>query len=444
MLEMKLGFLPFGRTTFDMEGASKALNESLDTLITMVSELIAPKDLLTTPEDVTQFLKDHTEMDAVLVQSTTFVDARFIVEVIENTDKPILLWGIREPRVNGTRLSLNSLTGVNNIANTLVNYKRKFRFLFGNPTEEQLKRELNSELKVLSVFKKMKNLKIGMLGEHPDGFFFSGADAEELAMVGPRLVNIDLQEAFKRAEKIEENEVAATLEGTKEKVTELEVIPQDSVMKFARFHTAINRYIKENEIDMVAVRCWPEFFNDYGAAACSTVSTLIENGVMASCEADIHGVLTMYMLHELAGSAPYLGDMVHIDEEKNSAVFWHCGAGAFSLARKDTGARAGVHPNRKIGFTLEFGLKKGEVTMCRLGPSENGYRMLVMKGEALDEPQQFFGTSVSVAFEKNIKDLLQDLIMAGFEPHYAFAYADIEKELNALADWLGVEVVNFK
>ncbi|MFP3489401.1 hypothetical protein R0K20_17565, partial [Staphylococcus sp. SIMBA_130] len=69
--------------------------------------------------------------------------------------------------------------------------------------------------------------------------------------------------------------------------------------------------------------------------------------------------------------------MVHVNEASNSVVFWHCGAGAYSLAHPDQGARPGVHPNRKIGFTMEFGLKPGRVTMFRVGYTPEGYRLLV-------------------------------------------------------------------
>src|SRR5699024_1086277 len=100
----------------------------------------------------------------------------------------------------------------------------------------------------------------------------------------------------------------------------------------------------------------PEFFNQLGAAACSTLSQFTEDGIVSACESDIHGSVSMYILQELSeGQPPYLGDLVHVNHESNSAVFWHCGAGAYSLARPQEGARAGVHPNRKLGFTMEFG-----------------------------------------------------------------------------------------
>lgn len=45
---------------------------------------------------------------------------------------------------------------------------------------------------------------------------------------------------------------------------------------------------------------------------------------------------------------------------------------------------------------MDFGLKAGKVTVLRLGKDKDGYRMFIYKGEALDEPQKFYGTSVTV------------------------------------------------
>lgn len=446
MLPIHVGFLALARPTFDIEAADRYFGQSKQLIRSLAETCTAPESLLLSPEDTAQFAKQAQSLkhgpDVLVVQTTTFVDARFIREIANATDLPIILWGVREPRVGGSRLSLNSMTGVNSSSNALAMAGRKFSLLFGNPTEETVARRLHSQLKALSVANRLKTLKIGLLGKQPDGFFFSDADPGMLAKLGPQVVELDLGEAFRRAADIPDEDVKRTIDSLDGKVGGLSNIPKEGVEKFARFDTALRQEIGRQGIGLVAVRCWPEFFNDYGAAACSTVSSLIDSGVMASCEADIHGVLTMYMQNELARSAPYLGDLVHIDEEKDSGVFWHCGAGAFSLAREDTGAVAGLHPNRKLGFTLEFGLKPGTVTINRLGPNPHRpgtYRMLIAGGTALDEPQKFWGTSVEVGFGQPVLPLFEKLMKSGFEPHYSLVYADIREEMGLLCDWLDIE-----
>jgi len=440
-------FLALGRASFDVEAARRYFEQSKIMLESVTERLTAPNDLLMSPEETAEFLKRSLadeSPDVLVVQTTTFVDARFIKEIMEISDLPVIMWGVREPNVNGTRLSLNSMTGLNNLCNYLAAKKRKFQFVFGNPNEQALIDDLKKHLKVLKVVKQLKQLKIGVLGRYPDGFFFSDADPGMLSSIGPQIVELDLEEAFRRAGEVSDREIAEVIREVGTKVKQLDRIPQEGVRKFAAFQTALTKELKRQGIGIVGIRCWPEFFSDFGAAACSTVSWLTDAGVMASCESDIHGAITMYIQHQFTQSAPYLGDMVHIDENKNSAVFWHCGAGAISLARKDTGVSAGVQPNRKLGFTLEFGLKAGQVSVHRLGPDphkQGKYRMLMLEGEALDEPQKFWGTTVEVGFGQPIVPLFKKLIKQGFEPHYSIVYGRIQEEMKILCEWLDIEPI---
>lgn len=82
-----------------------------------------------------------------------------------------------------------------------------------------------------------------------------------------------------------------------------------------------------------------------------------------------------------------------------------CGTAACSLAREDTGARADVHCNRKIGPTLDFGCKpEKQVTIFRIGKDgEGNFRFFIAKGEALDKPKQFNRTSVVVKTKTDAK-----------------------------------------
>ena len=78
-------------------------------------------------------------------------------------------------------------------------------------------------------------------------------------------------------------------------------------------------------------------------------------GIASSCEADTYGALSMWLGMHLTKQAAFFGDPVSLDEKENTIHFWHCGTAACTLARKDTGAVVGVHPNRKIGPAMDFG-----------------------------------------------------------------------------------------
>lgn len=443
-MKSKILYLPIGRKTFDIEMAEIQRKKSSEYLNQISENIIEPKNIITSPEELDGFLRT-IDADSVLVsiyQSVTFADGEFIQKTIGKVDVPVIVWSVREPSVGG-RLRLNSLTGGNSTSHFLRSEDHPYSFVFGNIEETQVQRKIQTKLSVLNVTQKLQKLKIGVVGEYPPGFFFSDTNEELLKeKIGPEIVSFDLYEAFEECIKLPKSKWKKMVDRAEEQVIGINR-NEETIKRFAQFTTHIDEKIKEENVTGLAVRCWPDFFNELGAAACSTLSQFTEDGIVSACESDIHGSISMFILRELAnGNAPYLGDMVHISEASNSAVFWHCGAGAYSLAHPNTGARAGIHPNRKLGFTMEFGLKPGTVTLFRLNyTKKDGYRLLVLRGQALNTPPRFNGTSVEVELETDVTDTLYNLMEEGFEPHYALVYADVVDEIIELGRQLNLKTI---
>ncbi|WP_152655214.1 L-fucose/L-arabinose isomerase family protein [Oceanobacillus sp. CFH 90083] len=465
----KLLYIPIGRKTFDLQAAEKQRDQSSKLLNTLADKVIEPDEIITSTEDLMDFLnnEDVSDVSYVVYQHATFADAAAVEDLIQVVKAPIIVWSVREPSVGG-RLRLNSLTGGNATSHHLKSAKHPYVFVLGNAEEQQVKERLTNHLngmqeekernlktintqievsadqksEVEKVVKDLQSIKIGVFGDHPPGFFFSGTNEEKLGeQLGVSVKYFDLNEAFEKCVELPREKWIGAVERAEKQVIGLNR-SDETVERFAQFTTYVKEKIDQEELTGTAVRCYPEFFNKLGAAACSTLSQFTEDGIVSACESDIHGAISMSILQQLSkGNAPYLGDMVHVNEERNSVVFWHCGAGAYSLANPKTGARPGVHPNRKLGFTMEFGLKPGRVTIFRVSYTPAGYRLLIMSGEALDTPQRFHGTSVEVELKTNVTDTLYDLMDEGFEPHYALVYADITDELVELGRQLNIETV---
>ncbi|PSL46887.1 L-fucose isomerase-like protein [Salsuginibacillus halophilus] len=430
MKEPAVLYIPVGRKTFDMEAAEAYWEETKVLLQEECPRLVQPEGILTSPEELETFLKSVAEeIGLIIYQSVTFADGEFIYTITQHSQAPVLVWSVREPSING-RLRLNSLTGGNSTSHVLQTARHPYSFVFGNPEEAHVRKTIRKTAGVQNVIAKLKQLNVGVIGEHQPGFYFSGTDEAYLQEeLGVNVEHIDLQAAFDASKELTEPEYAPLIEEADQHVIGLKR-DDHTVQRFAQFSSHVRSLVQDKDIHALAIRCWPEFFNELGAAACSTLSHFTEQGTVSACESDIHGSVSMFILQEISGgSAPYLGDMVHVNEASNSVVFWHCGAGAYSLAHPSQGAVPGVHPNRKLGFAMDFGLKPGKVTMFRLGYTPDGFRLLIMRGEALDTPKRFQGTSVEVALETDVTDTVQTLMEAGYEPHYGLVYEDVVDEL---------------
>ena len=439
----RVALAAFGRATFDLAQAAQALERSRTALAQLPLELVAASGLLTDPAAAAAFGAECAarQPDLVVCQFTTFVDGRLPLALAEAAPGPLLLWALREPGLPGERLALNSLTGANLAGHALARHGRFYRFVLGDPGEEALGRRVTGLAQAAAAATWLAAFRVLQVGAAPDGFTFSDPSPAALAASGLRIERLALEELFAAAAAVPAAVWAPLAAWAAARVAGLERLPPAQVEKFARLQAVVEAEVAARGASAVAVRCWPEFFTGFGAAACSFVSALGERGVAAACEADILGAVTMGLLSRLAGGPSYLGDLAALDRERDAAVFWHCGAGAFSLAAAP-GPRAGVHPNRGLGFTLEFGLRPGRVTIARLGEGAAGLRLLVGGGEVLDAPQRFLGTTATVRLDgQSAEAAARRLIEEGWEPHYALVYGDVREQLRDVAALLRMPVV---
>ena len=125
----------------------------------------------------------------------------------------------------------------------------------------------------------LKGLTIGVIGEHPPGFFFSGTDEEALQkQLGVTVKNFDLNKAFKECVKLPRERWEGAIEPAEQQVIGLNR-NEETVQRFAQFTTYVQEQIDAEDVSALAIRCWPDFFNELGAAACSTLSQFTEDGV---------------------------------------------------------------------------------------------------------------------------------------------------------------------
>lgn len=439
-------YVPVGAPTFHLETAGDQFEKSKALLSRLDQGFVLPDEMLLTMDKLCAFL-DRVHPDAIVFQNNTFANAAFITEVRRRFDCPILIWTLREPVIDGGRLRLNSLTGAYSAANAMANLgDESFSYIFGAPDEARTERAIAAFLAAGRVKKAMRSLRIAAVGHTPQGFGFGRALDTDLSRVfGAELVSIEVRELLDRAKAASEQESAAYLKKTEAATVGFDKTPERNRLDHARLYKAYSDYIRENGVGALASRCWPDLFTDFGTPVCAVLSLLGDDGVPAACESDIYGALSMWIGQQLSGAPAFFGDPVSLDEAENTLTFWHCGAAACSLARKDTGAVIGVHPNRKIGPAMDFGCEAcADVTVFRVGRKPDGsFRFFILEGEALDRPKQFTGTSIVVRTDNPCLDIVNRSVKAGFEPHFTVLKGRHAAALTALAAMLGIEVCQY-
>ena len=309
-----------------------------------------------------------------------------------------------------------------------------------------MKEKIAAFIAAVKLKKAFRALNLLQVGHTPPGFGFGrGMDAELAGVFGTNLISIEARELIEQAKTFSAQEVQTYLDDARGRITALDSIDAQNVLDFARLYKAYDEYVKQNNIGALSSRCWPDFFVEFGTPVCAVLAMLNDLGVPAACEADTYGALSMFACAFLTGKAVFFGDPVSLDENENTITFWHCGTAACSLAREDTGAQAGVHCNRKIGPTLEFGCKaEPKATIFRIGKDKDGkFRFFIAGGEVLDKPKQFLGTSLVVKTKGKSEEIVNASVKAGWEPHFVVAMDDIERALEELAGLLDIQVEKY-
>ncbi len=439
-------YIPAGVPTFHLDSAKEQFEASKALLSGIDGRFVMPKDMLLSIDALNAFL-ETVQPDLVVFQNLTFANSAYISAVMHRVSCPILLWTLREPVIDGGRLRLNSLTGAYSAANAMRAFGGcRFEYVFGAPDEERVRNEISSCVKAAELILSMRSLKISAVGHTPQGFGFGRAlDAELLSVFGVELDCVEARELISAAEGYSDADCAEYLSRSEKLMCGLEKTPEKNRLDYARLLRAYDEYVRSNNVGALASRCWPDFFTAFGTPVCAVLSVLNDLGIAAACEADIYGALSMWMGMQLSGEPVFFGDPVSLDEDENTLTFWHCGAAACKLARKDTGAVVGVHPNRKIGPAMDFGCEAfPEATVFRVGREPDGsFRFFILEGEALDKPKQFTGTSTVVKTDEPVRSIVERSVKAGFEPHYAVIKGRHSKTLTAAANMLGIPVYNY-
>ena len=381
--------------------------------------------------------------DLIVFQNLTFANAAYMGEVLRRFNCPIVLWTLREPVIDGGRLRLNSLTGAYSAANMLTAFGRSFSYVFGGAGEERVAHGLDAAVKAAKTLAQLRQLRIAAVGHTPQGFGFGRAlDGELLAKFGAELVCVEARELIQKARGYAGEDCMQYLEKSRAAMIGLDGTLSQNLKDYARLYRAYSEFVRQENIGAIASRCWPDFFTDFGTPVCAVLSMLNDEGIAAACEGDIYGALSIWMGVRLSGAPVFFGDPVSLNEEENSITFWHCGAAACALAREDTGARVGVHPNRKIGPVMDFGCRAfSQATIFRVGRKPNGsFRFFLLRGEALDRPKRFTGASIVVRTQVDCRQAVEKSVKAGMEPHFAVIQGDHTQALSTLAGMLGMEV----
>ncbi|MCC7446355.1 MAG: L-fucose/L-arabinose isomerase family protein [Anaerolineae bacterium] len=440
-----VAFVPLARITFDIPYATEKTHQLREQLQQAGLHLVGPNALITDLDSARQAAQTLAgqPLDLVIIVQATFADTSMVMTLTETLHAPVFLWAFPEPEVGG-RLRLNSLCGINLAAFALKQADRRYRYAYAEPDNEAAIHKVRTAAKAGQVLRILKQARIGVVGEHPAGFEPCAYDDQWLHdRFGVQVKPYDLQAMFARADAVAPDRVDERYAAVARKLSNLGELNTQSVRGTLSFYEAMRDTISADQLNAVAVRCWPETFVQRDCAICASSSMLSDECIPATCEADVNGTVTQLILQTLSGEPAFGTDLVAMDKKQGTVTFWHCGLAPLSMADPSSHPRGALHSNRQRPLLMEFPLKPGRATVARLTRSggNGGYRLVVGGGNMIHAPMSFTGTSGVFRFDTPVESVLDTIMTEGLDHHYSITYGNHVEALLMFADMARLPVV---
>jgi len=407
------------------------LEKELDVEVIESSQAVAQG-----PQAKQAWMRSKAEnVDAVILFNGTFNTGELAAEIIRNLDCPFALWGLGELALE-TRDFSGSMVAVMAAGNIFKNFDKEFMFIYGTTKEEETRKKVHVFVNTVRAIAYLKEATIAVIGMRPDGFQISGAD--ELAikeLLGTEIINISTYTFSKIVRSISGEDVDSDVKIQKEI---FDINPNDllGVRGTSRMYLALKKVIKEKNIQAYAPECWPEFRDVDETPFCPANSRMTVQGIMASCECDIDGALTMMLGYALTGNSIFFADFVNFIEDNDTILFWHCGNAPYDLATSKPVCQ-------KIfgGLSTSSALKSGVVTVYRLNSIRGQFTLHVGKGNAIEAEPVLKGSNMFIRMKSGNREFAESLLRNGIPHHNAIVYGNIAEELKEFAKFMGIPIV---
>ena len=431
-----LGVVSLARTTFDYKAAQGLYDDILKDMKGLEEvDLVPVETQIIEVEDAKKagafFLSQ--QIDALVVISGTFHLGHLVLELDKMLHVPLLLWGLPELPYNGGKIRLNSVCGVNlNSSNLYKSGNKTYHVHVGG--------SINTDwLDAVRIGAAFKRTNLGILGYRAKGFFNLGVyDLNVFSEMGILINHFELSEVWNHS--VEESEV----ERRKKQVIEIFDVSELSdfqLSKVAELTAKLASFMKENNLNALAIRCWPEFAAEFGISPCAAMSILQSEHTILTCEGDVEGSLSMIAQKAVGGETPYLFDFSQIDFEEDTALLWHCGVAPCNLWDGKCTRSLSTYFAGGKGVTADFVLKDGDVSVLRLDSDRTHYRVFLAQGSVIPMEKELRGTYMKVRFTKSVQDMLTLVTDNGIAHHASVVYGEFIKPFRIFAKIKGWEVI---
>jgi len=475
---VKAGFVPSYRFGFSdwckkMRAESLAAFEKVDGLNVVVpgespdgktpdgTQGITPHGAVHTldeAEAAAEFFR-RQDVDALILCPLDFGDERSAAKVAELLNVPVLLYATKEPDApDSPSLARVSDSYCGNLSMASALYRRGIKFRYAGlffPDEAGLHTEVEQFVRAVAVIKGLMGARIGQIGTRPNPFEAVCYDEAALASkFKQNVIHANLADIVLDAQSLADDDpaVQAVIGDIRANVAKI-TVGEDYLLSAAKLEIVLERFWSRNKLSCMTMQCWSTIQRMMKISTCATFGRLTERGMFTACETDVLGAISMLVGHNvsLGDTKPFFIDWtIRHRTNPNRLLAWHCGNAPLCLAadrsqaalrsRRDMKGELGIEERDASAGLLQFQIKPGSVTFCRLVEYNNQWKMLVASGEVVPSDETLAGTWAWVEVSDHDR-LYRTLVEEGFVHHATMIHGDYRQALLLACKFLDIDPV---
>lgn len=391
-------------------------------------------------EQITKEFKSQ-EVDIIVMLYGAFTGDDVAAYLTEMLKTPILLWAPYEvPFEKDDRLYSNALCSMTMNAAAIRKLGAVYHTVYGSKEDERAAAKVKDLLMAYHTVKHLSHTNLGLLGYRPTAFYNCSFDESLIRRTfGVKIEETDLKVVFDKMDALPKEQWEADMAEMSE-TYDTTKLPEGHLENHSKLYLALKEVMAEQKYDFATIKCWPEMGNLH-TTPCAVLGRLADDGINIGCEGDVDAELTQMAEYYLTGKPSFITDMINIDEKENVMTFWHCGNAAPSLCNPDYEVQIRNHPLAGQGTAFYGALKPGPVTVARFCNLDGGYKLFLMKGEAVPMDRYTKGIMVNIKVERPVRDVIEGIIEEGVPHHYSIVWEDVADRMKAVCGLLKIPVI---
>jgi len=443
----RVGFAGFGFYGYPKEVVTTRAHEAAEAIRGLGIEVIET-DPLTGFDDVPRGLEQLAghDLDAIIACVIAWTETPVIVGLLRDfRHLPILLWGRGGYTINGRLVSPAAQAGTAAARDALEALGARFQYLYDYPDSPMRLDKVEDFCTAARTVRVLAHARMGMMGYADMGLYslmFDGLDLRK--KIGVEVESYDMLEIEQAMSRLPSERVSDTLSTWKREWTFEQPVPDPMLDRVARLTLALGDKIDERGYVAMSTKCVYGVTKYMGCTACMAQSMLGDTAHVV-CENDVPGMLTQTMLGLLTGQSTTFMEVYEYFPDR--LLVGVCGFVPTSFI-EDGKVRVRGHTwGGSSGGLVNTGqVKTGRVTLARLSPRGEPYRMHIMTGEAVRPrpweelgwapPAPYF-PSMEITPDGGVEEFAQNALAQ----HYAVVYGDHRERLTDLCHLLGIRVI---